>query len=360
MSLFTDIEFLHQISYRLQRFKKIDERTWNCRCSICGDSQKNQAKARGYFYQQGNRLNYKCHNCGVSISFKNFIRQFDQSLFDQYLKANYKDSNETPNFRNKIIRKTTAIWEETIPEVVESPIAGLNKVSDATPHWTTGTPFKTVLGLPKNHPIIEYLHARLIPESQFDNFGYIDHMIDLVEVYPKYEKLIKTNEMRLVIPFIDKNGILIGATCRGMRDEIPRYVELKFVEDVVLAFGMDKVDTSKTVYILEGAIDACFVPNSIAVAGMQMQKLKALNLDKSNCVLVLDNQPKHRDVVNAMDKFITEGYRVCVWPKVVKGKDINAMIISGEVNVDGLVDLIDNNTFSGLLLRLNFNKWKGI
>lgn len=357
MSLFTDIEYLHQISYQLPRFKRIDDRTFNCRCPICGDSQKNPNKARGYFYQHGQRLNYKCHNCQLSTTFRSFLKKFDQNTFDSYIRENYKNDNETVNTRKKIVRKTSPI----VTEPPTSPVDEEKNEIDTSVVSPPKNPFKTVLDLSDDHPVIEYMLSRKIPLDKYGNFFYIDHMIDIVKDYPKYKELIRTDEMRIVIPFHDKNGVLIGATCRALDDSItPRYVELKFDEESTLAFGMDTVNTKDTVYIVEGAIDSCFVDNSIAVAGMAMQKIKALGLQKENCVLVLDNQPKHRDVVSAMDKFINDGYKVCIWPSVLEGKDINAMVIHGELDEDDVTKIIRNNTFSGLKARLNFNNWKRI
>lgn len=353
MSLFSDIEFLHQISYRLEKFKKIDERTWKCRCPICGDSKKNLNKTRGYFYTHSSRLNYKCHNCGVSTSLRQFVKQFDFSLFDAYIKQNYRESNQTPNTRAKIVRKTSIVSLEPTEPPLEEPVEE-NTSQDSY------TPFKSVIELSDEHPIIDYLQSRMIPQDEWEKFAYVERMTDIPLKWPRYKDLIKTTETRLVIPFIDASGEMIGATCRALGDETPRYVELKFKDDCTLAFGLNTVDQTKTIYVLEGAIDSCFIPNSIAVAGMAMQKLKSLGLPKDKCVLVLDNQPKHRDVVKAYEKFIADGYKVCIWPKIIKGKDINRMVISGEINRDGIADLIDNHTESGLQARLKFNFWKGI
>ena len=59
MSLFLDQKYLSLISNRLPLFKKKKDNTYNCRCIICGDSMKKASKARGYFFPNKDKLQYK-------------------------------------------------------------------------------------------------------------------------------------------------------------------------------------------------------------------------------------------------------------------------------------------------------------
>ena len=45
-----------------------------------------------------------------------------------------------------------------------------------------------------------------------------------------------------------------------------------------------------------------------------------------------------------------------MWPSNIKEKDINEMFLSGLA----VQDIINQNTFSGLELKLKFNQWKKI
>ena len=80
MSLYIDLKYLKGLSHRLEMFKDRGNHLYNCRCSICGDSQRNKRKARGYFYRKKNDMFYKCHNCSVSQSFGTFLKNFDSEL----------------------------------------------------------------------------------------------------------------------------------------------------------------------------------------------------------------------------------------------------------------------------------------
>jgi transcription elongation factor Elf1 len=95
---FIDVKYINLISARFQKFKKVKTNLYNFRCPICGDSKKNKNKARGYLYQVKNNTNFKCHNCGVNISFNNFLKQIDSTIHKQYIFEKFKDGNSGKNF----------------------------------------------------------------------------------------------------------------------------------------------------------------------------------------------------------------------------------------------------------------------
>ena len=91
MSLFIDLKYLRLISNRLPFFKQKDDRLFNIRCTICGDSQRKKTRARGYFYAVKNDLFYKCHNCGASMAFGSSLKQFDSLQYKQYVFERFSD-----------------------------------------------------------------------------------------------------------------------------------------------------------------------------------------------------------------------------------------------------------------------------
>jgi hypothetical protein len=74
-------------------------------------------------------------------------------------------------------------------------------------------------------------------------------------------------------------------------------------------------------------------------------------------VLIYDIQPRNRDLVKQIEKSIDKGYKICLFPESVKGKDINEMIQNG-LTAEEIKDIIDKNTFSGLQAKLEFVRWK--
>ena len=77
---YLDSKYVSLISHRLEKFKRVKADLYNFRCPICGDSKKNKNKARGYIYSVKNNTNFKCHNCGSSTSFNNFLKSLDLNI----------------------------------------------------------------------------------------------------------------------------------------------------------------------------------------------------------------------------------------------------------------------------------------
>jgi len=98
-------------------------------------------------------------------------------------------------------------------------------------------------------------------------------------------------------------------------------------------------------------LDSLFLPNCLAIAGLNFKGVKISN------VIVLDNERRNVQIVDALKKVITNGYSVCIWPDSVKEKDINEMIINGKTT-DDIVEIIDNNTYSGLEANFQLSQWK--
>jgi hypothetical protein len=73
----------------------------------------------------------------------------------------------------------------------------------------------------------------------------------------------------------------------------------------------------------------------------------------------MDNEPRNKDIVKQLDKYITLGYNVCMFPDSVKEKDINEMILAGRSSFE-ILELINTNTTSGIEAKLKFSNWKKI
>jgi hypothetical protein len=60
-----------------------------------------------------------------------------------------------------------------------------------------------------------------------------------------------------------------------------------------------------------------------------------------------------------MKKVIDSGYNICIWPTDLKYKDINDMILGG-INQRQVIDMINDNTYSGMVGLVKFNEWKKV
>ncbi|NDB81628.1 MAG: DNA primase [Alphaproteobacteria bacterium] len=340
MSLFVDLKYLKIISNRLPLFKQKNERLYNCRCVICGDSSKKKTRARGYFYVIKNDLLYKCHNCNVSMAFGSFLKSIDKLLYDQYVLERYTEGLPA----NKPHQKVEDRFKMAEPIFMHKEEKLLHSL------------FSRLDTLPESNEAVQFCLDRKIPKSQFNRLYYIDNVKKVEQLSDKYKNKIQSSEPRLVIPFFNNSGQLIGLTCRALRNESLRYLTIKINEDLPFVFGLDKLDTSKPVYAVEGPLDSLFIQNAIAVGGTSFSKINELNIDKDQLVIVIDNQPRNKEVVKLLNNAIDDNYRVIVWPQNVLEKDINDMILSGK-NIN---KILKDNTYNGLEAKLKFTAWKRV
>jgi transcription elongation factor Elf1 len=341
MSLYIDLKYIGFIAPKLDSFKKTRDYLYNFRCPICGDSQSKKNKARGYFFKIRNDMMMKCHNCGASMHFGTFLKQFDPFNYQQYVLERYRDGengrkpHKEPEFKFD--------FKPQMPEKKEESL--LDHVLDRLD------------SLPSTNEAVTFCLERKIPEKQFSKLYFIDDIRRIGELSEKYKDRVQTDEPRLVLPFFDWNKQLTGVTCRGLRGEALRYITVKVKEDFPLVFGLDTVDKTKHIYVTEGPIDSLFLPNAIAVAGISFDKILQLGLDKSNMTVILDNQPRNKEVCQMYDKFIKMDYNVFVWPQNIEEKDVNDLILSGK-SEKKVKQLIDENTSNGLTAKMKFVSWK--
>jgi hypothetical protein len=171
--------------------------------------------------------------------------------------------------------------------------------------------------------------------------------------HKKVFKNIKNDEPRIIIPLRDEKGALFGFQGRSLGKNPLKYITIMLDEESPKIYGLDKVDTSQTVYIVEGPFDSTFVKNSVALCGSDGD---VVNLKGGKKVYVYDNEPRNKEIVRRVKQRIDGGESVIIWPNYISEKDINDMVLGGH-NVQSVLEL---NTYSGLEAKLKFNNWKKI
>ena len=319
-----DSKYIGLVSSRLQKFKRVKADLYNFRCPICGDSQKHKNKARGYFYQVKTNTNYKCHNCGASLSFNNFLKQIDPTLHKQYTMEKFKDGFTGKNF------------------VVEEPKLDFKKPV-----------FKSKLDLPKASEIPaakDYLEKRKVDSTQF---YYASKFKKWVNTKKQTFDFIKKDESRIIIPMYDTERNLIGFQGRSLVPNSVKYITVMLNEEAPKVYGLDKINKGETIYVVEGPFDSTFVSNSVAMCGSDSS---LACLEGSSIVFVYDNEPRNKEIVGRIEKCINRGDRVIIWPTIIVDKDINDMVLSGH----DIMSVLKSNTYSGLEAQIKFNNWKKV
>ena len=164
------------------------------------------------------------------------------------------------------------------------------------------------------------------------------------------------DDPRVVIPFFDESGELVGISGRAINDSPLRYLTMRFLDDVPLIYNIDKVDKSKTIYVTEGPIDSLFLPNAISVGGSDFKKID--DSIKENAILIYDNEPRNTEILKKINEVIDLGWSVCIWDdrRVSDIKDINDMVLNG-LSQDEIVDIITSNTYSGLSAKVKLKEY---
>ena len=319
-----DVKYIHLISSRLDRFKKVRDYLYNFRCPYCGDSQKQANKARGYFYRKEAQMNYMCHNCQKSTTAGKVIQYVDNDIYRDYVVERYVGDDEP-----------TYVFEAPQFEKKDPKLKDLISINK----------------LQNNHPARQVLLDRQIPLRHYDQFYLCHKFCAWADINSNKD------HPRLVIPFRDEKGEVFAAQGRAFGNEQPKYLTVKF-DDRPKIFGLDRLDFTKSISVVEGPIDSLFLENAIAVAGLDM--LQVVNhFDKDQLVMILDNERRSRTTVEKMESLIDNDYQICIWPDTISQKDVNDMILAGLSSAE-LQAIIKQNTFAGLQAKVRLAEWHRI
>lgn len=279
---------------------------YNSCCPICKEGKSWGRKKRCFYIPEND--NIFCHNCGSSLKPYNWIRQVS-GMSDEEL------------------RKDIGNNQISVDVLLEEPKA-----------------LKRMPSLPDD--------SINLSDSNQLKFYKGNHIVDTALVYIKSRKLdvainkpesfyisLKdyTHKNRLVIPFKNTSGKIIFYQSRRLFewDEKPNYLS-KINADKSI-FGIDRVDSAlDDVFIFEGPLDACFVRNGVAVAGIneghhrftpiQLEQLEELKF--FNKIWVLDNQWLDKTAREKTKILLEMGECVFIWPEKFKQfKDFNELCV---------------------------------
>ncbi len=323
-----DFHYANLISARFEKFKKVKEGTFNFRCPYCGDSQKYKNKARGYLFTMKSGLVFKCHNCGVGRSFGNFLKEQANDIYDEYVMERYKNGL-TGKGRN-----------------VSDPKLGFEK-----PVFKKHGDLKKVSQLNKKHLAYEYLSGRKLNPSLF---YFTDKFCTWVNTQKPTFTSIDKDHPRIIIPFVNSDGEWFGFQGRSLnpKDKM-RYITIMLDENKPKIYGLDRINTTKPIYIVEGPFDSTLLENSVAMAGSDVD---SRTLGWSNYIWVYDNEPRNREIVERISRSIDRGEKVVIWPTSIVEKDINDMVLGGH----NIMSVLKSNTYSGLQAKVKLTEWKKV
>jgi transcription elongation factor Elf1 len=337
--LYIDLKYANIVGSRLRNFKQKKDYLWNYSCPVCGDSSSNKLKARGFIYKKKADLFVKCHNCGYGTNLGNFIKYVDSTIYDEYVLERYKSGASKYSDHKDVA--------PILPEVKKEELLEDDILSSIT----------CIGKLPLTHPAVAYLINRKIPKDKWDLLYFAPKFKKFVNsVTPKFQEPVVDEHPRMIIPMFTNAGKCFAFQGRAYGEEMPKYYTIKVDETEEKVYGLDRVDYSKRIYVVEGPIDSLFLPNAIAVSGASFDTPTIRSL-LANATIVMDNEPRNKDIVKQLGKYIESGFSVCMFPDSVEEKDINEMILAGKT-ADEILETINTNTFSGIEAKLRYSTWK--
>lgn len=341
--------YVMQLSLFVKKFQWFpNQRLARFRCPICGDSQKNESKTRGFVYVNKTTkdcFSYKCHNCGYNHYFERFLKDFFPNLHTQLKADLMKEYIENKRNFEKLLEKDTVVEEHKF------------EIND-------NIKWQTVDTLYDDHPAKQYCLGRKIPKHKLSRILYVKNFKHYIEeVCPlKYERMPEAE--RIVFELRDKNKKLVGIQARIIEEKTKknRFLTLKFDDSQSKIYGLDHVNIDRPVIVTEGIIDSLFLDNCIALTGGDVvSNLDAiLGVPKSNIFIALDNEPRSTDTIHRIEKAIEYGYNVFFWGIDSCYKDINDMVRKGNISETYIQNEILTKSLTGFKAKVKFNSWKKV
>jgi hypothetical protein len=259
-------------------------------------------------------------------------------MYDQYVVERYKNGATRYNDHKDI----EEIITETTPVILEDDVLDdISKIDE----------------LQESHPAVKYVSNRNIPKDKWNLLYFAPKFKSYTNtVTAKFPEPIKDEHPRLVIPYFNTHGKVIAFQGRAFGAEEPKYYTIKIDETEEKIYGLDRLDYSRRIYVVEGPLDSLFLPNAVAVSGSSFDTPTIRQL-LTNATIVMDNEPRSKEITNQLAKYIDLGYNVCMFPETIVEKDINEMVSSGKTP-EQILQIINTNTFSGMEAKLRFTEWR--
>ena len=327
---YVDTKYLNLISPMLPLFKKKGDNLWNFRCPYCGDSQKSRTKARGFVFRKKNDLFYKCHNCGVGASLGNLIKYVDSKTYEDYILERYRKGIETKSSPQPEFKFDAPVFKKDVFKSLQS-----------------------ISQLASTHPARRLVGERKLSEYSHDLFLCPSFFKFTNTLVPNKFPSLCADHPRLMIPFRNEGGEIFAYQGRAFGSETPKYITIKLDEDADKIFGLDRVDKSKPILVVEGPLDSLFLDNCIAMAGADFNNFEG------DLIIIFDNEPRNKEICKQIEKAISQGRKIVIWPDTVKEKDINDMILAGYTK-EHIQQIITESTFQAASASLRFAEWRKI
>lgn len=259
-----------------------------------------------------------CLKCHYSASFSFFLKQQSGWLYKDYVKEFYREKR--------------GICEEQTPASVDPPAT-----TEALP-----------AGLePLTEYALKYLKDRYI-EDVSDIYYVFNYTKFVNTLIPGKYSHIPDQDERVVFPLRNRHNQIVGYQGRTMGQSSIRYLTCKIVENAELCYGINRIDTRKPIFLVEGIFDALSIDN--AIAGLNASPpidmvMRELGVGYSDLIVVLDNEKRNMEIVKQYRRIADkEQLGLFIWPKQWSGyKDLNDL--RKDYTMEEIVENIKRHTY---------------
>lgn len=344
-------KYINLISSRLRNFKRKSAELYNFSCPYCLDSKQKKYKARGYIYNKKGNTQFHCHNCGLTRSFDNFLRDLDTVIHSDYIVEKLRGKKQNPDIIEQLTNKLKEFKKNKV--IDHGKILPLDKLTKLST-------------MPENHACYKYAAGRQLPLNKYRELYYCSKFYQWTNETLQEQKFDLTkleDHGRLVIPFWDNSGKFHAFQGRSLNplDKL-RYITIIVDDNVPKLYGLHYFNPDIQGYITEGPFDAMFIPNCLAaVGGDSVTSLSEIKHDKDSMTIIYDNEPRSKETIKKMQKAINAGYSVFFWPddQSEMGKDLNKMVELG-YPIDSIQRIVDDHSYRGLKALNELATWKRV
>lgn len=332
------IKKFYEYGYGVQHLKS--NGTFHCSCPICMEG-KSFGKKKRCWYIPAKNLIY-CHNCGWSSRPAKWIMEVGNLTYndiqEELKSGEYTIINLDKKKYNEIDFDGLIQRDETL--LPTDPIDLGNNLQ---------------LEYYKNNSVVQkallYIKNRRLDSAinRPDSF-YVSLNDDI-------------HRNRIVIPFCDTSGKIIfyqsrsfGASHNDKLEKVKYLGKKNFQKSI---FGIERIDHNiREIFIFEGPLDACFVKNGVAVAGinpsaesnfndLQKEQLRPL-VENHDFIWVLDSQWIDEAARQKTAELLNRGESVFMWPESIgkQFKDFNDLCVAVKKN-EVPIEAIRNNILKG-------------
>lgn len=308
--------------------------TYEASCPICREGKSWGKKRRLYYVVEDDRL--YCKNTGRSWTPYEWIKEISGLDYADILKeaSEFDDSLDqvVQRYENSREKKTRRVSDHTLP------FDSINLFDRLQVQYHRN-----------NRVVIDCL--KYIQERRLDTA--INHPRTF------YVSLNDHTHMnRLCIPFIDKDGKILFYQTRAIYSKdveaTAKYLSKAGADKSV--FGVNSIDVNfDYIFIFEGPIDAMFVKNGVAAAGIDLSELQQQELEPYRFhkkIWFLDNPFVDKEAMKKIKKLIDRGEIVYIPPKEFREfKDLNELCVHYKLNYIG-PGFIVKNSYEGMKATL--------